>query len=244
MNHRAAAEGVPLVRPMYHLAPGRSARLRGAEPVRVRLRAARRADHDAARPGDAARRRARVAAARRRGSTCSPATVYDGDREVELHRDSGSIPALLRAGGILPLAAEDDLDATRNPERLELLVAPGADGAFTLVEDDGTGTTPDDDPDRAHDARLAAGRRASSRSAPPTTRTASCRATRTWTVTFLGAGDGSGLDGRRRADRSSRSASTAAPPGARARTAARRRCSRSSTRRSTGTRQGGGVARP
>ena len=74
------------------------------------------------------------------------ATVYEGDREVELHRDLGSIPALLRAGGILPLAAEDDLDATRNPERLELLVAPGADGEFTLVEDDGTGATPADIP--------------------------------------------------------------------------------------------------
>ena len=35
MNHRAAAEGVPLVRPMYHLAPARAARLRGAEPVRA-----------------------------------------------------------------------------------------------------------------------------------------------------------------------------------------------------------------
>jgi hypothetical protein len=73
-------------------------------------------------------------------------TVYDGDRMVELHRDLGSVPALLRAGGILPLAAEDDLDATRNPERLELLVAPGADGEFTLVEDDGTGATPHDIP--------------------------------------------------------------------------------------------------
>ena len=27
-----------------------------------------------------------------------------------------------------------------------MLVAPGADGAFTLIEDDGTGTTPDDIP--------------------------------------------------------------------------------------------------
>jgi len=71
-------------------------------------------------------------------------TVYDGGREIELHRDLGAIPALLRAGGILPLAAGDGLDATRNPERLELLVAPGADGAFTLVEDDGTGTGPED----------------------------------------------------------------------------------------------------
>jgi hypothetical protein len=65
-------------------------------------------------------------------------TVYEGDREIELHRELGSIPALLRAGGILPLAAEDDLDATRNPERLEVVVAPGADGEFTLIEDDDT----------------------------------------------------------------------------------------------------------
>jgi len=57
---------------------------------------------------------------------------------LELHRRTDSIPALLRAGGILPLAAEDDLDATRNPERLELLVAPGADGELTLIEDDET----------------------------------------------------------------------------------------------------------
>ena len=88
MNHRARADGVPLVRPMYHLAPEDDARLRGAQPVRVRLRAARRADHHAARPGDAARRG--------RAPGCPPgtwidiftATVYDGDREIELHRDA------------------------------------------------------------------------------------------------------------------------------------------------------------
>ena len=87
MNHRAAAEGVPLVRPMYHLAPDGAARLRRAEPVRVRLRAARRADHHAARPGDAARRR--CARGCRPGTWIDifTATVYDGDREIELHRD-------------------------------------------------------------------------------------------------------------------------------------------------------------
>ena len=78
--------------------------------------------------------------------------IFTGDRLRGRPRRSsctatlGSIPALLRGGGILPLAAEDDLDATRNPERLELLVAPGADGSFTLIEDDGTGATPEDIP--------------------------------------------------------------------------------------------------
>ena len=47
------------------------------------------------------------------------------------------------AGGIVPLAGEADLDATRNPDHLELVVVPGADGDFVLMEDDGTGTTPD-----------------------------------------------------------------------------------------------------
>jgi hypothetical protein len=73
-------------------------------------------------------------------------TVYAGDRMLELHRDSASIPALLRVGGVLALAGAGEADATRNPERLEVLVAPGADGAFVLVEDDGTGATPDDIP--------------------------------------------------------------------------------------------------
>src|SRR3954453_22030404 len=115
-------------------------------------------------------------------------TAYDGDREIDLHRDGASIPTLLRAGGILPLAAEDALDATRNPERLEVLVAPGADGAFTLIEDDGTGPTPDDIPtartaipwDRAGGALTIAAADAPHGVLP--------RA-RTWTVTFVGVGE-------------------------------------------------------
>ena len=146
MNHRAAAEGVPLVRPMYHLAPDDPRAYTVPNQFALRLRADRRADHHAARRASRCAARSRAWLPPGAWIDMFTGTVYDGDREVELHRDVGSIPALLRAGGILPLAAEDDLDATRNPERLELLVAPGADGAFTLVEDDGTGATPDDIP--------------------------------------------------------------------------------------------------
>ena len=182
----------------------------------------------------AARRRAGVAARRARGSTCSPATVYDGDREVELHRDLGSIPVLLRAGGILPLAAEDDLDATRNPERLELLVAPGADGAFTLIEDDGTGATPEDIPAARTTIawRQAAGVLDDRRRRRPARRAPALSAT--WTVTFLGA-DARAVDARR-ADRSAAARRGRRRPAARARPAAPTRCSRCSTRRSTATR--------
>jgi hypothetical protein len=112
-------------------------------------------------------------------------TVYEGDREVELHRGEDLIPALLHAGALLPLAAEDETDAGRNPERLELLVAPGADGDFTLIEDDGTGAAPADIPVartpiswRQQAGELTIGAAEDPHGVLP--------ATRTWTVTFLG----------------------------------------------------------
>jgi alpha-glucosidase (family GH31 glycosyl hydrolase) len=135
MNHRAAVDGVPLVRPMYHLEPGDRHAYEvpnqfafGSELLVAPITS----------PRDPVTLRGSVRAWLPAGTWTDifTGTVYDGDRELELHRDGHTIPALLRAGGILPLAAEDDLDATRNPERLELLVALGADGAFTLVEDD------------------------------------------------------------------------------------------------------------
>jgi alpha-glucosidase (family GH31 glycosyl hydrolase) len=137
MNHRAAAEGVPLVRPMYHVAPDDPRAYAvpnqfafGSQLVVAPITA----------PRDRVTLRGSVRAWLPPGGWIDvfTETVYDGDRELELHRDGASIPALLRAGGILPLAAAGDLDATRNPELVEVLVAPGADGEFVLVEDDGT----------------------------------------------------------------------------------------------------------
>ena len=145
MNHRAAVDGVPLVRPMYHLAPSDRHAYTvpnqfgfGSELIVAPITT----------PRDPVTLRGAVRAWLPPGTWIDlfSSTVYEGDREIELHRDTGSIPALLRAGGILPLAAEDETDASRNPERLELLVAPGADGAFALIEDDGTGATPEDIP--------------------------------------------------------------------------------------------------
>jgi hypothetical protein len=145
MNHRAAVDGVPLVRPMYHLEPDDPHAYSvpnqfgfGSELIVAPVTT----------PRDPVTLRGAVRAWLPPGAWVDvfSGTAYDGDRAVELHRGLGAIPALLRAGGILPLAAEDDLDATRNPERLELLVVPGADGRFTLIEDDGTGATPEDIP--------------------------------------------------------------------------------------------------
>jgi alpha-glucosidase (family GH31 glycosyl hydrolase) len=62
-----------------------------------------------------------------------------GGQHIRLHRDEQSIPVLLTAGGVLPLARDAFTRADTNPSAVELLLLPGADGTRELVEDDGTG---------------------------------------------------------------------------------------------------------
>jgi alpha-glucosidase (family GH31 glycosyl hydrolase) len=132
MNHRAAA-GTPLVRPMYHLEPRRFEAYDvpnqyefGSELIVAPI----------TEPRSPESLRGRVRAWLPAGTWTDIFTgiVYHGDRAVELHRSTGSIPVLLREGGILPLT--NDLDATRNPGSFEVLVAPAAAGEFVLAEDD------------------------------------------------------------------------------------------------------------
>lgn len=68
---------------------------------------------------------------------------YDGrseGRRVALHRPLDAIPVLARAGSIVPLAADAMAHIEDNPTALHLVVCAGADGQFTLLEDDGSGT--------------------------------------------------------------------------------------------------------
>ncbi|NII42476.1 alpha-glucosidase (family GH31 glycosyl hydrolase) [Curtobacterium flaccumfaciens] len=133
MNHLAAL-GTALVRPMYHLEPHRDEAYRvpnqyafGTELVVAPIVA----------PRDAVTLHGRARAWLPPGTWTDvfTGTTYGGDRFVDLHRTLDTIPVLLRAGGILPLAGPDEVDATVNPAALEVLVAPGASGSFTLVED-------------------------------------------------------------------------------------------------------------
>ena len=184
MNHRAATDGVPLVLPMYHLAPDEPAAYDvpnefafGSELIVAPI----------TRPRDPVTMLGSARAWLPEGTWTDIATgvVVAGGRTVELHRGLGSVPALLKAGGILPLAGEHETDATRNPQHLELLVAPGADGAFTLVEDDDTGTTPETIPIVRTPIRWeqAAGVLTIDAADGPA---GIVPETRTWTVTFLG----------------------------------------------------------
>jgi alpha-glucosidase (family GH31 glycosyl hydrolase) len=71
--------------------------------------------------------------------------VYDGDRELLLHRLLTGYPVLMTEGGIIPLdAAISPPNGAPNPAAFELLVVVGKDGFFELIEDDGTGTRVDD----------------------------------------------------------------------------------------------------
>ncbi|MFZ7088866.1 TIM-barrel domain-containing protein [Curtobacterium sp. RRHDQ10] len=138
MNHRAASDGVPLVRPMYHGWPREDAAYRvpdqyefGSALIVAPITS----------PRDPASRRGDVRVWLPAGTWTDvvTGTVYRGGRTLTMHRTIDSVPVLLRAGGILPLDAGADLDATRNPAEFEVLVAPSADGAFTVVEDPADG---------------------------------------------------------------------------------------------------------
>ena len=64
--------------------------------------------------------------------------VYDGGRTMELYRPLAQIPVLARAGAIIPMTDQISAkEVEQNPESLEVRVYAGADGTFTLYEDDG-----------------------------------------------------------------------------------------------------------
>lgn len=48
-----------------------------------------------------------------------------------------SMPVFAPAGALIPLLADNRSNRTQNPDSLRLLVFPGADGSFTMREDDG-----------------------------------------------------------------------------------------------------------
>ncbi len=188
MNFRAAVDGIPLVRPMYYREPDTAAAYQvptqfefGSQLVVAPITT----------PRDVVSLRGWVRAWLPAGTWVDLFTgvVYEGGRELELHRTDDSLPVLLRAGGILPLDATDDLDATVNPDRLEIVVVPGVDGTFELVEDDGTGATADTIPTTTtpivwsqEDGALTIGPAVGAAGVVP--------ARRTWTVTLLGVDPG------------------------------------------------------
>ena len=66
--------------------------------------------------------------------------VYDGDRIVDFHRSIQEIPIFATQGSIIPMDAFDKAKhGVELPKAIEITLIVGADGEFTLIEDDGTG---------------------------------------------------------------------------------------------------------
>ena len=64
--------------------------------------------------------------------------VYKGGRKLTVYRPQEQMPLLLKAGALLPMQAH--VPGSRRlggAEQMELHIAPGGDGEFTLYEDDG-----------------------------------------------------------------------------------------------------------
>ncbi|MCD7820506.1 MAG: glycoside hydrolase family 31 protein [Lachnospiraceae bacterium] len=63
--------------------------------------------------------------------------IYQGETVLDMYRGLDSIPVLVPAGGIIPMTEEIfGRAASENPSSLDIRIYGGADGAFTLYEDD------------------------------------------------------------------------------------------------------------
>jgi len=185
MNHRAAAQGRPLVEPMYWDHPENPEAYAVPNQFRFGTQMLVVPITD---PADPVTRMGSVAAWLPPGVWTDLFTGrrYAGDREIVLHRPLAEMPVLAAAGAIIPLdAAAVPTDDPTNPEALEILIVAGTDGAFELVEDDGAGDGLDED----HIARTALRYDDAARVLridPP--RGTWLPPTRSWTVTVLEAG--------------------------------------------------------
>lgn len=137
MNVRAAREGAPLVEPMYWEDP--QAPEAYAVPTQFRF-GTELVVAPVTSPQQEALGQGSTLAWLPRGEWTDLFTGvrYRGDRQVRLHRPLETVPVLVRAGGLVPLAGRpDEPVGTELPAHVELVLAPGADGRFDLVEDDG-----------------------------------------------------------------------------------------------------------
>ena len=137
MNHRFWKDNLPLVQPMYYQHPEdeqayhvKNEYYFGSEMIVSPITA----------PTDHATRTGCVRTMIPRGMWYDFFTGlrYRGGRMMNLHRTIDTIPVLVRAGGIIPMQAKDELSSrTDNPTHMDLRVFCGADGSFELYEDDG-----------------------------------------------------------------------------------------------------------
>ena len=140
MNYRAYAQDRPLVLPLYFFHPDRAEAYEakneyyfGTELLVAPITS----------PNLPHINRGKVSVWLPEGTyiDCFTGLIYQGGRVMDMYRDLHSIPVLAKAGAIVPTC--DQIfgpEFLENPQALTLMIFAGADGAFTLYEDDGETT--------------------------------------------------------------------------------------------------------
>lgn len=135
MNFRAAFEGEPIVQPMYWAYPAHDEAYKvpnqyffGSSMIVIPITS----------PQDKSIGIGKVKGWLPPGKYVDLFTgiVYEGGLEMWFNRGLGTFPTLLPAGSIVPLDANlQPANGGDRPAAFELVVAPGADGSFDLVEE-------------------------------------------------------------------------------------------------------------
>lgn len=137
MNRVSAEELIPLIRPMYHMNPEDKAAYEvrneywfGSELIAAPITS----------PADPCTGYGSTEVWLPEGNFIDAMTgvVYRGEQKVRMYRPLEMMPLFLKTGGILPLQAhEEHGNRLGGSSHITLVIAPGADGSFTLYEDDG-----------------------------------------------------------------------------------------------------------
>ncbi|SDC12502.1 Alpha-glucosidase, glycosyl hydrolase family GH31 [Marinilactibacillus psychrotolerans] len=64
--------------------------------------------------------------------------MYEGGRVLDVYRPISTMPVFAKAGGIVPMDQSFD-NSVDNPQKMDVRIFAGADGSFTMYEDDGLG---------------------------------------------------------------------------------------------------------
>lgn len=135
MNYRQYAEGIPMILPMYYQYPGEQEAYKvpnqylfGSEMMVAAVTS----------PCIKSLGMAKTTVWIPEGEWYDIFTGlrYHGGRKMNLYRDITTIPVLAKTGAIVPFQDDYMESADENPKQLHLYVYAGADGAFTLYEDD------------------------------------------------------------------------------------------------------------
>lgn len=139
MNYECWRDGNVLVRPMYYICPGdpEAFTVKQEYGFGTELLVGSIGD-----PMDQSLRMAGVSMLLPEGRFYDifNGRVYRGNQKRKMYRPLSEIPVLLKAGGIVPMDGRVSGNGTPNPTALRILFGAGADGSFTLYEDDGVTT--------------------------------------------------------------------------------------------------------